>query len=460
MTYTVQLSPWTATHLKERVRYYHYLQTGDYGGRRLENGGKTVGCTWFGPLKVLCPEQSAEEIAGKAPCPVCALRRYIYAERWNTDTEYAYFNLEPRATVTLEFGLLAVDGKKSHQRVTQFLEVPANALRRFPMEQWIVQEIELFRDPQTHQPELRPTVVPLGKTRHSFGKTLIIRPHTDSFVRKLVTTMEQSNFVRPEEGRADRMRELFPGAVFVPDWFGTKRPMRRGWQEYSPRWMRQWADYSAILDQSNIQLRCGPPSKGICSFDMDDMSQYNRFIRVNSWAAKARKLWGARGCAIFFRLKGEYPARVFPIMLEDTNEPVGELRCGNCLQTVSGLHPSGVEYRLENGEIPEIAFEQFVPLCGWKPLEPEKPKVRLSGGKHRCRLDLESLQYVKDSGQVIDCQCPSCIEKGHDRSGEHLRIWKSTWAFHCIVGCSYEDILAVAGKDNDDDETEDSGDED
>lgn len=54
-------------------------------------------------------------------------------------------------------------------------------------------------------------------------------------------------------------------------------------------------------------------------------------------------------------------------------------------------------------------------------------------------LDLSKLQCVKHgSDNTVTAACPSCRARGSDRAGNHLKVWLSTGAFHCIVDDSRE----------------------
>ncbi len=461
VVYTVCLSPWTERHLSERMRSYHRLENGTYG--LLKNHSRSKPYTFFRQLEVLCPATSSPEIAGvDAPCPICDVMKYILSERWG-DRDYVWFHLEPRLKVTLEIGLLAIDGKQCTRRNTSFIEMPVNHLPWFDLSRVADLEFRLYRGE-----DCRLVLEPTGRNlsacrlRHIFGKTLVVKSHSDDFVQRVVDAMKASDFAYPWPGRVWRLREMFPTAVLVPDWWGTKHPMRRGFKEFAATWMRQWDVYEEVLDASNINFLCGPPSDNLCSIDFDVASEISRFIRYRPWAQNAPKVWGKRGVAVLFKLKGPYPPRVFHLKRDDgKGTDIGELRLGNCLQTLNGLHESGCEYRLEKGTLPEVEWEDVRPLAGWQDYAKEDgPSRPLTGlQRRRCQLDIARLNWVRDQGKFLDAQCPACAQKGKDTGHDNLRVWKLTGGFKCIAGCSRQDILDLVGNQDTDDSEEGDDDE-
>jgi hypothetical protein len=458
-TYTVCLSPFTKHHLEQRLRYYHRLDNGASG--LLENGRRDKPVTYFKKLQVLCLRCSSEEITGPdAPCPACELRERLCKNGLSVNDEHVFDGLEPFVTVTLEIGIITIDGVEQGSRATHTLELPVKAFPRVGVDEAANLEYRLFRD-RDHRMVLEPTGrrVNAQKPYHRFGKIVIFKPHTDKFVRDLCDTMWASKFAGPEPWRTDWLSDLFPEATLVPCWWGTKHPMRSGYHEFATRWMKQRRLYVPVLDNSNINFLCGPKSGNLVSFDCDQMSQWRRWSDKNQWSLKAPKVWGKRGAAVIFRMKGKYPLKVFKLKLAENGEDIGELRLGNCLQTLSGLHTSGIPYRLEPGRVREIEFEEFRLLSRWKPLQSEEPKTAIVR-RDRCQLDIARLNFVTDKGCYYDAQCPSCARHKKDTAHDNLRIWKAGWGFKCIAGCEREDILALVGREKEDGISEEEGDRD
>jgi hypothetical protein len=263
------------------------------------------------------------------------------------------------------------------------------------------------------------------------------------------------------------MEALGQDTTLVPLVWGLKLPAARGWMEKAQYWMEEWEDYSEVLNRSTIAMICGPQSDNLVSLDLDkDAARWaERFCAYNPWMRGIMTVYGNRGRAPIFRLKGQYKDRVFKLKItyDDKSDEyghnvvdhIGELRCGKCLQTISGLHPKGTIYRIENpGVIPTVTFDSIKfpdELDELKSDEDEfGPRRYRLRDKSACRLDLEKLRFLRDheSGDSFVCQCPSCAAKGKDTDHDNLRIWKASWGFHCAAGCDREEVIEQCGRED------------
>jgi len=67
-------------------------------------------------------------------------------------------------------------------------------------------------------------------------------------------------------------------------------------------------------------------------------------------------------------------------------------------------------------------------------------------------LDLGKLENAQKLGNaVVQAQCPACAETGHDRTGEHLRVYPDGRFGCCVYPKDHEHrkrIFALAGDKN------------
>ncbi len=448
------LSPWTGNHLSER-RIAHHNWIGCW--LNVQNGERIKPAfTTFRPYRVLCPQLSDVEIAGKAPCAVCEVlaklrptwkRGMPITVDWrNTLTSI----LGPTFSAKLEVLPIARDGRPFDSGI-RFLTVnwreALAAFRGVDPSVFAGQIWSVTRD--EHGLHFKQT----GKTsdrKPVWGKTFSVHVTQDEHIRIFANMALASQGQMPRPGRADEIQLLLPEAVLVPLVWGLKRPPVKRYFDLGPKWMKQWGEYERVLDHHSIAFAGGPVSDHLCSLDLDLAGELERVLKLNTWARRAMRIHGRRGTATLFRVRGAYNAKVHRITANNRHDNVGELRLGKCLQTVSGLHPSGISYRIENpGMVPIITIEDFAPPWHWDEIKPEREpeKRRIYQDQSACALDLGRIKFMRDSGAHLDAQCPCCAQRRKDTAHDNLRIWKRTWGFCCIAGCSRDDILSVAGRD-------------
>jgi putative DNA primase/helicase len=161
---------------------------------------------------------------------------------------------------------------------------------------------------------------------------------------------------------------LFP----VPCRPGTKIPMVKYTQETLESTRRP--AYQALLEQSNVAIRLGEHSGGLCAIDFDDDQSLEAFLKVNPALAHSARWKGRRGAQIGVRMSGAYPgpssARSKTEMVEvngrELGRPLYEWRSTGNLSTVRGTHPSGCEYTVLVDKPPVILeFSQIRWPEGW-----------------------------------------------------------------------------------------------
>jgi P4 family phage/plasmid primase-like protien len=158
----------------------------------------------------------------------------------------------------------------------------------------------------------------------------------------------------------------------VPCRTGTKMPVVK----YTAETLHSTARpaYQALLEQSNIAVRLGEHSGGLCAIDFDDDQSLNDFLEVNPHLKTSARWKGRRGAQIGVRITGTYPGPCSARHATETVEvngrqlgrPLYEWRSTGNLSTVRGTHPSGCEYQVLVTNPPvTIAFDQIRWPEGW-----------------------------------------------------------------------------------------------
>lgn len=158
----------------------------------------------------------------------------------------------------------------------------------------------------------------------------------------------------------------------VPQEPGTKIPMVKYTQETMESTRR--AAYVAMLENSNVAVRLGEHSGGLCAIDFDDDGSLEAFLKVNPVLQGSARWKGKRGAQIGVRVSGKYPGPCAERSTTETVEvngrmlgkPLYEWRSTNNLSTVKGVHPSGCEYQVLVDKPPVVLeFSQIRWPEGW-----------------------------------------------------------------------------------------------
>jgi putative DNA primase/helicase len=154
-------------------------------------------------------------------------------------------------------------------------------------------------------------------------------------------------------------RLLGPDVVLLWVPKGEKSPKFKGWQNVTVESMRKPRYVANLNSGHNIAVLLGTPSCGICSIDIDHDSDVGPFLELNPDLRNSLRSKGRRGCNIWVRIEGGYPA---PAALKKSGGAAwGEWRATGNVTVIHGLHPQGMQYHIEH-EVPPAAirFEEIV----------------------------------------------------------------------------------------------------
>jgi len=148
---------------------------------------------------------------------------------------------------------------------------------------------------------------------------------------------------------------------FVPCGWGTKTPLHTYVER--PFEGTKTPAYRALFNSepTNIAVRLGKFSGGLCAIDCDADDELATFLAVNPKLSNTLQSRGSRGGTVWIRVVGEFPA--------SCDEPDGrfEWRADERLSMIYGRHPKGMNYRLVVETAPvTLKFEEIVWPTGWK----------------------------------------------------------------------------------------------
>ena len=231
--------------------------------------------------------------------------------------------------------------------------------------------------------------------------------------------------------------DLIGPAVLLPITPGTKAPSFKAWQQTTLADMDRPEYLSRFGPSHNIGVLQGRPSNGLCSIDLDAEEWLAPFLAANPKLATTLRTRRSRGCNLWLRILGEYPAlQKLHHATRTGNEgkplDVGEFRSSGG-QTVIAGEAEGVAYRIEVAANPvEIAFSEIV----WPHFIADPPKLGGNGAlptvdNEGGKLDLGRLENVLylDGGSTR-AACPACRASGADHTGDHLLI-EASGKFGC-----------------------------
>lgn len=183
-----------------------------------------------------------------------------------------------------------------------------------------------------------------------------------------VETARDSDSVNRQDVGHPRVQRLVsllgPLTRMIPVAFGTKdRPVPK-WPD-TPFEVMQSADWLDRLESQNIGVILGPNSDNLVSIDCDTEEAFAEFLNHNPWLQQTLQSKGKRGGNYWLRMNGPYPEKTKKLFDAD-RKTIGEFRSGGGFTIISGLHPDGMSYRLEN-EVPalEVPFENIVWPENW-----------------------------------------------------------------------------------------------
>jgi hypothetical protein len=143
----------------------------------------------------------------------------------------------------------------------------------------------------------------------------------------------------------DHLYRIFgEDTVFLPIPKGTKAPRFKGWQNVTLEKSRSAAYQKRLTAEGNIGVLVGKPSSGLCSIDFDDERYFLDFLKLNPGLKKSTTTKGQRGCNLWVRITGDYPA--LAKITTAAKEAVGEWRADGGQTVVHGIHPEGNSYTI------------------------------------------------------------------------------------------------------------------
>lgn len=172
-------------------------------------------------------------------------------------------------------------------------------------------------------------------------------------------------------------------AVLLPVPDKTKKPIIPGWPDKTLAAMGDQS-YLASLCGGNVGVLLGQNSDGLCTIDLDDDQFATEFLAANPRLAKTLRTRGLRGCNIWVRIEGSYPAtkHLRHRLLLDSNQKarrVGEWRATGSQTILCGTHPEKVDYQFVVWAKPiEIRFEEINWPADWTSPGGEPSRSRVS----------------------------------------------------------------------------------
>lgn len=158
----------------------------------------------------------------------------------------------------------------------------------------------------------------------------------------------------------------------VPCRPGTKIPVLKYTQETLEGTRRP--AYQALLENSNVAIRLGEHSGGLCVIDFDDDGSLQEFLVANPVMQNSARWKGKRGAQIGVRITGKFPGpcnarsetETVEVNGRQMGKPLYEWRSTGNLSTVKGTHPSGCEYSVLVDKPPvQLDFSQIRWPHGW-----------------------------------------------------------------------------------------------
>ena len=167
----------------------------------------------------------------------------------------------------------------------------------------------------------------------------------------------------------ERIRALFgDGVVLLSVAKRKKNPALHGWEKLTLAAMDN-PRYLETLETGNIGVLLGEASGGLCALDFDRQEDADTFLALNPALAGSFRSCGARGCQVWIRAQGVYPASGDAKMDDGTTKglKVCEWRANGRQSIVWGTHPDGMEYRwLVDAEPLPFHFQRIVWPPGWR----------------------------------------------------------------------------------------------
>jgi hypothetical protein len=157
--------------------------------------------------------------------------------------------------------------------------------------------------------------------------------------------------------RIARLRELLGPAVLLR-WPSGSKGYPRKWKHLT---LSDMTDnyFSKLDDGCNVGVALGEVSGGLVTIDFDEEYHADCFLKANPLLTSTLRTRGKRGCNIWIRLRGRYPASCK--LKDQCEKPVGEWRADGCQTIVSGIHPTGALYRyVVEAPAVSVSYDQII----------------------------------------------------------------------------------------------------
>src|SRR5215472_3873941 len=158
--------------------------------------------------------------------------------------------------------------------------------------------------------------------------------------------------------RISHLRELLGPAVLLPWPPGSKGDSRR-WKHLQLADMDDVSHLTKLQRAGNIGVALGQVSNGLITIDFDQDSYVDAFLAANSLLADTLRTRGRRGCNIWVRCSGGYPAS--QKLKNSSGDEIGEWRADGNQTIITGTHPEGMPYQFaaENPVI-TLSYEAII----------------------------------------------------------------------------------------------------
>lgn len=156
-----------------------------------------------------------------------------------------------------------------------------------------------------------------------------------------------------------------------------KNPTLTGWQNVRQESMDDPVYLDTLNHGGNLGVLLGSVSGGLCAIDFDADADADLFLAENPKLVSALRTRGARGCQVWLRAPGVFPAS--GDAKDGSGGKVAEWRADGRQSVIFGVHPSGHEYRwIVDAPPAELHFQQIRWPAGWQAPwipEPEDPAL-------------------------------------------------------------------------------------
>jgi hypothetical protein len=169
--------------------------------------------------------------------------------------------------------------------------------------------------------------------------------------------------------RTDFLRKILGEDALLLSWPSGSKGAKKRWKHISLAETKTPA-YRRNLESGNIGVALGSRSNGLCSIDLDSDEAADTFLALNPRLQESLRTRGKKGCNVWVRCSGEYPA-LCKLKSRGTNgaeplEAVGEWRADGAQTIISGKHPTGCDYSfLVEAPPVSLEFEQIIWPTEW-----------------------------------------------------------------------------------------------